>query len=446
MRYEERLFKVLKDYKALNMASFHPPGHKNNCDFLNDLLSFDFTELDYTDSLFEANGAILKAEEYAAKIFGSKRTLFSAGGCTLCIQAMLRLVGKSGGKIICSRVLHKSAINTMALLNLKPIFIEQKQDLKTGFLNPVDPFAVEAALKTNEGVNAVYLTSPDYFGVLSDVKRISKICKNYNVPLIVDNAHGSHLGFLEENLHPLHLGADMTADSLHKTLPVLTGGALLHINNEKYISRAKQAMALFGSTSPSYPIMASLDLCSDWIKNKAKIEYKKLINNLKPIKKILKEKGILIPRGLVDPTRISINLNSIGLTGFDCAEFFKRFGLEPELYTEDFMVLILTPFNKDEDFLKLKNAFMSLEIKKAERFNPRFNKFFQKELLLKMSLNEAILSESEVIDVGKSENRISAGTVCPCPPGVPVVIPGEIVTREHIELLLSCGILFIEVI
>lgn len=443
MRYVERLSKVLKEYKGLKRSSFHTPGHKNNCNFLNELLSFDFTELDYTDSLFEANGAILKAEEYASKVFGSIRTLFSAGGCTLCIQAMLRLVGKSGGKVICSRVLHKSAINAMALLNLKPIFIEQDKDLKTGFLNPVKPMDVEVALKTNEDVNVVYLTSPDYFGVLSDVKKISKICKSYNVPLIVDNAHGSHLAFLEENLHPLHFGADMTADSLHKTLPVLTGGALLHINNEKYISRAKQAMALFGSTSPSYPIMASLDLCSDWIENNAKMEYKRLIDNIKPIKNILKEKGILMPEGLVDPTRISLNLKSVGLTGFECAELFRKFGLEPEVYTKDFIVLILTPFNKEKDFLKLKNALMALEVRDSKTEN-KF--FFQKELHLKTSLNEAILSESEVIEVRKSKNRISAGTVCPCPPGVPIVIPGETITREHIEFLLSCGILFIEVI
>lgn len=439
-----RLYETLINYKNLNRISFHTPGHKNNCRALEQLFALDYTELDDTDSLFEASGPILKSEEYAAKIFGAQRSLLSAGGCTLCIQAMLKLVASSGGNVICSRVIHKSAINTMALLNLNPIFINQTQDLETSFLKPITPSDVENALKSAaEKVAAVYLTSPDYFGVISDIEGISKICKKYKVPLLVDNAHGAHLGFLPANQHPIHLGADLCSDSLHKTLPVLTGGALLHINNEEFVKSAKSAMALFGSTSPSYPIMASLDLCLEWIKKEAKSAYEKLIKKLEPIKSLIKEKGILSPIGKVDPTRISLNIKSAGLTGVECATHLKKHGIEPELYTDDFVVLIATPFNKDEDFLSLEEALRDLEVGTSKSLSKVFK---GEHCCYKMSLNEAILSKSEVVSTHNAKNKICAETVCQCPPGIPILIPGELITSQHIDFLLDCGILFLEVI
>lgn len=441
--YKKQLYKALTDYKKLNRSSFHTPGHKNNCSFIEGLLSLDFTELDDTDSLFESSGAILESENKAASVFNTQKALFSAGGCTLCIQAMLKLVSKPFKKVICSRIIHKSAINTMALLNLEPIFLNQLQDKKTGFLMPVSPLEIEDTLKNDSGICAVYLTSPDYFGVISDIKSISKICKKYEVPLIVDNAHGSHLAFLEPNLHPISCGADMCADSLHKTLPVLTGGALLHINNREFIVRAKSAMALFGSTSPSYPIMASLDLCCNWVKNNGKIAYKNLVDKLEPIKNIIKEKGFLVPNGVTDPTRISLNVKSFGISGKDFTEFLRTFGIEPELYTEDFVVLILTPFNTNEDILKLEKALINFNLKEK---TVTLSEFFTGVPDLKISLNEAILSESEIIGVKDSVNRVSAATVCQCPPGIPILMPGEVIFHKHVDFLLNCGILFVEVI
>ena len=154
---------------------------------------------------------------------------------------------------------------------------------------------VEALLKQYQDVAAVYITSPDYFGVLADIKSISEVCHRYHVPLLVDNAHGSHLFLTPENLHPIHLGADMTACSAHKTLPVLTGGAFLNIASDIYAANAKDAMALFGSTSPSYPIMASLDLCMQWAETKGKEAYLQLQKRVVKMKEMAAAKGIAIP-------------------------------------------------------------------------------------------------------------------------------------------------------
>ena len=440
---KKSIYNSLVNHKKLKRSSFHTPGHKNNANFLKDLLSLDFTELDDTDSLFEANSSILVSEKKASEAFATKRSLISAGGFTLCIQAMLRLVSSPNTKILCSRVVHKSAINTMALLKLEPVFLKQERDIKTGFLKPVNPYSVERYLKKCNNITAVYITSPDYFGVISDIKGISKVCKKYGIPLIVDNAHGSHLKFLSEDLHPLNLGADISSDSLHKTLPVLTGGALLQINNEKYVKKAKSSMALFGSTSPSYPIMASLDLCLDWIAKNAKKEYLDLVKKVSEIKKIVKNKGILMPDGLADPTRISINLNSVGLSGKECIEYFHNLEIEPELYTDDFMVFVVTPFNTDNDILKLKKALLDLEVRRHKILS---DDLFQEDIILKMSLNDAILRESIIIKVEDAKGFVSAKTVCQCPPGIPILVPGEVISEYHINFLVRSGILFVEVI
>ena len=437
------IYKSLVNHKKLKRSSFHTPGHKNNADFLKNILSLDFTELDDTDSLFEASNSILETEKKASEIFNTKRSLISAGGCTLCIQAMLRLVSSPNAKILCSRIVHKSAINTMALLKLEPIFLKQERYVKTGFLKPITPVAVEECLKNCSDVNAVYVTSPDYFGVMADIKGISEVCKKYKIPLIVDNAHGSHLKFLSEDLHPLNLGADISSDSLHKTLPVLTGGALLQINNEKYENKAKSSMALFGSTSPSYPIMASLDLCLDWIVKNAKKEYLSLVEKISEIKNVIKDKGILMPEGLVDPTRISINVKSIGLSGNEVLEHLHSYLIEPELYTDDFVVFIPTPFNTDDDILRLKKALLGLKVKKSKILA---DDLFQEDINLKMPLNDAILKESVIVDVRKSKGFISAKTVCQCPPGIPILVPGEVISEYHINFLIRSGVLFVEVI
>ena len=472
MTNKKRLYEALTSYKKSNKALFHTPGHKSNCDFLHNLFELDFTELDETDSLFEATNVILNSEKNAARLFNAQKTLFSAGGCTLCIQAMLKLIAKPGGKVICSSIVHKSAINAMALLNLEPIFVAQSQNAETGFFKPVEPAAIADALAAHSDVCAVYVTSPDYFGVIADVKKIAEVCKIHSVPLLIDNAHGSHLGLLPEKLHPILLGADICTDSLHKTLPVFTGGALLHVNNPKFVDSAKSAMALFGSTSPSYPIMASIDLCMDWLEKFAAAEYLKLLEKLVTIKQIIKEKGILAPCDTCDPTRLRLNVKSVGLTGYKFTEHLRKRRVEPEFYTEDFVVLIVTPFNKDDDLNQLKGALLSLKprapmplsnnysdnaIKSKNRTEKKWPTTFltgakknkspsHQAKVTKISLHEALLGESEVINVENAENKICAETISQCPPGISILIPGELISKNHVKFLLKCGILFVKVI
>lgn len=437
------LFDALYNHKLLNRTSFHTPGHKNSKEFFPlNMLDFDFTELPDTDSLFEANSAILKSEELTAELFGTQRTAFSAGGCTLCIQAMLRLVSPNGGKIISGRTIHKSAINTMALLGIEPIWVLPKQDAGMYLPGRIRSEDIKKILEANPDANAVYLTSPDYFGVISDIKAISDECKKFDVPLIVDNAHGAHLMFVEENLHPIKLGASMTACSAHKTLPVLTGGAWLNINDSKFVDGVKEAMSLFGSTSPSYPIMASLDFCRNWLKQKGKTSFAKLEKRVNKIKNLILNKDMQLPKGKCDPVRISFSPLNIGYTGIEMSELLRESGIEPEYANDAFVVLIATPMNTEEDFNKLENFIINLKPKSSislKEFVP---------FLPKMSLmpRDAVFSKTKTIKIEDSLGLIAAETLCPCPPGIPIVMPGEKIDEKCIETLLNYSQYFIKVV
>lgn len=445
MANQTPLYSALVQHHRLGRSAFHTPGHSGKeISFLAGLLQLDVTELPDTDSLFEAEHVILQAEQHAAQVFGTTRTLFSAGGCTLCIQAMLRLVSADSSKktIVTDRILHRSAVNAMALLDLNPVWLLPRADAGSGFPGRIHPDDVEAFLKQYQDAAAVYITSPDYFGVLADIKKISEVCRRYQVPLLVDNAHGSHLFLMPENLHPIHLGADMTACSAHKTLPVLTGGAFLNIVSDTYVHNAKDAMALFGSTSPSYPIMASLDLCMRWAETKGKAAYSQLQKRVLKIKELAAEKGIVIPTGATDPVRITLQTASLGITGEEAAEIFRTYLVEPEYADDGNLVLIATPFHTEQDFLRVEKAIQALPNKRPITLNavlpPLPNSV--------MSVRQAVFSPWEEINLEDSIGRIAATTACPCPPGIPVVMPGEMITEEIAMFLKKYRFLTIKVV
>lgn len=445
MANQTPLYSALVQHHRLGRSAFHTPGHSGKeISFLAGLLQLDVTELPDTDSLFEAEHVILQAEQHAAQVFGTTRTLFSAGGCTLCIQAMLRLVSADSSKktIVTDRILHRSAVNAMALLDLNPVWLLPRADAGSGFPGRIHPDDVEAFLKQYQDAAAVYITSPDYFGVLADIKKISEVCRRYQVPLLVDNAHGSHLFLMPENLHPIHLGADMTACSAHKTLPVLTGGAFLNIVSDTYVHNAKDAMALFGSTSPSYPIMASLDLCMRWAETKGKATYSQLQKRVLKIKELAAEKGIVIPTGATDPVRITLQTASLGITGEEAAEIFRTYLVEPEYADDGNLVLIATPFHTEQDFLRVEKAIQALPNKRPVTLNavlpPLPNSV--------MSVRQAVFSPWEEINLEDSIGRIAATTACPCPPGIPVVMPGEMITEEIAMFLKKYRFLTIKVV
>ena len=261
----------VSEYKESDALRLHMPGHKGSS-FLG-AEALDITEIEGADSLYEAAGIIRESEENAGSLFGCA-TLFSTEGSSQCIRAMLYLAMQHGKKIGRKQLIfaagnvHKTFMSGAALLDLEVQWMypaEQESYLSC----KLDGAMVENYLKqASEMPAAVYLTSPDYLGNVASIREIAQVCHRHGVLLLVDNAHGAYLKFLEESLHPCDLGADICCDSAHKTLPVLTGGAYLHIGSsaqEYLVRQAKNALALFGSTSPSYLILQSLDKANAYL-------------------------------------------------------------------------------------------------------------------------------------------------------------------------------------
>ncbi|WP_312640942.1 aminotransferase class V-fold PLP-dependent enzyme [Hydrogenoanaerobacterium sp.] len=452
MEKQTPLLKAVNEYIKRDAARFHMPGHKGflmhrEPDRFSEAYRYDITEVQGADSLYEAHGAIRETEEAFARIYGAKRTLLSAGGATLCIQTMLALVAKEGGKVIAGRNLHTSAVSAMALLGLSPIWVYPDQSAGCGMGGRLSPEDIRAQLQNNTDVCAVYITTPDYFGILSDVEGIAKICRAYRVPLLVDNSHGSHLKFRKPSLHPIDLGADLCCDSLHKTMPVLTGGALLHIANERYIPAAKQRMSLFGSTSPSYLIMLSCDRCIGYIeKGEVQAEFDAVCARIRALEQMAENKGFVLleaKAGTRDYTKLVLSVYNWGISGAEFGERLRLWGIEPEYVSDVWAVLMASPENLGGDYRRVEKFLNAWDLPSVQDAAPAQE---VPRLQPAMTLRSAVFAPSEMVPVENSIGRIASAMVCPCPPGIPVVMPGEKIDQDAVKLLKTCGICCIKVV
>ncbi len=442
-KYDAPLYDALINYASRGMSSFHTPGHKGRCGFLPLEARLDLTELPLTDSLYECDGCIRESELRAAAFFGAEYTAVSSGGCTLAIQGMLAAFAGNGGKVIFGRNIHRSAINAAMLLGIEPVWIMNRRDGGRGLPGRIYPGDVLRAISDNPDSAAVYITSPDYYGCLSDIGEISKVCRQYGIPLLVDNAHGTHL--IAFGLHPITLGASATACSAHKTLPVLTGGAWLNCNDAGAIPRVKASMALFGSTSPSYLTMASLDLARAWMERDGISEFRLLAEKVSDIRALAADVGFGLPHGECDPVRLTLLTRPLGMSGDDAAAYFRERGAECEHSDGCAAVFILTPFNSESDIDLLRNAIAAFP-KGAALPDVSEDLTTDGLPIVKMFPREAMLRASESIPSEKAAGRVAAEAACPCPPGVPVVMPGELIDEKCVNILLKTGIPRINVI
>ncbi len=426
------LYDALCAYVGKNRISFHTPGHKGRVDWLSLPIGFDLTELTETGSLYEGGDAIERAEQAAAEAFGAGQTFFSAGGCTLCIQTMLCLARSRGRDIVMARNAHRSAVHAAALLDMRPYWLTE-----------CSPEAVQAALKATHA-RTVYLTSPDYYGNTANIREVAEICHKSGAALLVDNAHGSHLGAY--GLHPLELGADITADSWHKTLPVLTGGAVMHMAKDGAFSSfsprtVKQTMARFGSTSPSFIVLLSLDLAREWWQREGKAAFAALPGRLAGVRASVEAAGMTaFPKNRRDPARITLDCGE--KDALAAADRLRECGVEPEYADARYVVLLPSPLQTDADFSALSAAVLRLAKAGLPPAKPCvFSAGLTSRLPRReMSLREAVMCPGETVAVSASAGRIAAEAVCPCPPGVAAVVPGERITPQLAAWLQGAGI------
>ncbi|MFR4015207.1 MAG: aminotransferase class V-fold PLP-dependent enzyme [Holdemanella porci] len=432
----------LKSYQEKSPVRMHMPGHKGA-----GILGFegmDLTEIYGADELFAAEGIIKESEQNASSLFGCP-TYYSTQGSTLCIQTMCTILcqdAKSKGKkpkILAGRNAHRSFIHAAALLDFDIEWLYGNSDYLSCKIHAEDlEKAIIESLPT-----AVYLTNPDYLGNLLDIQSLASVCKKHNVLLAIDNAHGAYLRFLEPSLHPIDLGADLCCDSAHKTLPVLTGGAYLHLSdslNQVWKNDVKHFMEYFSSTSPSYLIMASLDAANKVLDTTFRNSLFECARRVDGLKNTLIQHGYTILSG--EPMKITISTKEFGYTGNEIANLLMECDIYPEFYDSDYIVLMPSPYNTKDDLKRLETCLCGIERKPILINKPPKLEQSKKA----MNVRQALFSSSITLDVSKSLGQVCSSVTVSCPPAILPVIPGEVISESSIEVMKYYGIETVRVV
>lgn len=435
------IYDFLQKYAQTSPLRLHMPGHKGTPRL--GIEHLDLTEVKGADSLYEADGIIKESEANASTLFGCP-TYYSTEGSSQCIRAMLYLAmmcqprhDKNRPLVLAGRNAHKTFLTAISLLDMDVTWLYgTDSSYLSCYITPCD---VEIAIQNAPHPPvALYLTSPDYLGHTADIDGIAEVCHRYNVLLLVDNAHGAYLKFLGFSTlqHPMDLGADICCDSAHKTLPVLTGGAYLHIAPHLDIDAmtVKGAMALFGSSSPSYLILSSLDLANKYICDGYQQRLSNFLLLIESLKNTLVEHGFdLVSQ---EPLKITISTKSYGYTGHEVASYLEEHHIVCEFADPDFVVFMLTPDISEVDMANLQNVLLSLPKKAAIITSPPQ----PCKAPYAMSPREALLSPKETVSITQAYRRILAMPTVACPPAVPIVVSGEMIDKAAIDCFLYYGI------
>ena len=423
----------VRAYAEGDTVRMHMPGHKG----VGEIEKYDITEIRGADSLYAPDGIIKESETIASMIFGSY-TFYSTEGSSLAIRAMLylalvgeRAAGKSA-KILAGRNAHKVFLSAVAMLDLDCEWLSAGDDYISCNITPeILSFKLD---EMDEMPMAVYVTSPDYLGNMLDISALAEVCHERGILLLVDNAHGAYLKFLTKSKHPIDLGADMCADSAHKTLPTLTGGAYLHISpslDKSYREGAKRALELFGSTSPSYLILASLDRTNRFL-----VEHRQFFPGIASVIRSAKYRLVEMGYSLIgtEELKISISTREYGYDGNELAEILRENGIECEFSDSDHIVFMPSPLNPNG--VRALEASLSAIPKKDPLPTAKPASLTPMTLL---SIREATMSPAETLPIDECFGRIVAAADVSCPPAVPILMPGELVEPGHIEILRAYG-------
>ena len=440
----KNLQKELEKYYNENYLPMHMPGHKRNLDLLGVKLPYNIviTEITGFDDLHHAEGIIKNIEEKAKKIYGSKRSFILVNGSTCGILSGIRSVTKFGDKVLVSRNSHKSVYNAIEINGLEPVYVlpeigEDKIDRN------ISARKIEEKIKENKDIKLIIITSPTYEGVISNIKEIVEIAHKYNIPVLVDEAHGAHLKFMNIENEALNSGADIVIQSLHKTLPALTGTAILHMQGELVKEEnIKRELSIFETSSPSYVLMSSIDNCLDLLEKKGKELFKQYEENLKIFYKETKnlEKLKILgneikEKNYYDFGKIVIKTDNTNITGKELFDILrKKYKIELEMTSINYVIAMTSICDTKENFTKLLNA-----LKEIDRDLEKNEQKEQVEINIKLpKINTKILDavnneNSEYINYKNAKNMVSKEYIWVYPPGIPLITPGEIIDEKIIK-------------
>ncbi|HBM75599.1 MAG TPA: arginine decarboxylase [Clostridiaceae bacterium] len=454
------LYDGLVNYVRENNVSFHMPGHKDGRgfsniterpDFKDNILSIDQTEVPGLDNLHLPEGIIQEAQEYAARAFRSDYTYFLVNGTTCGVYSMILGVTNHGDKIIVPRNSHRSVAGALILGGLWPVYYEPEVDIAKGIAVSVSPQKIEKAIVENPDAKAVLVTNPTFYGTCSDIEAIAQIVHKHNMVLLVDEAHGAHLPFSKKlPLNAMDAGADICAQSAHKTLSALTQSSMLHVRKGRVdIEKIEFMLRLTQTTSPSYILMASLDLARFQMEEHGEEMLDNLLNMVDDFRDRVNEIPYIYCFGReiigqhsvadFDPTKVTINFKDFGIAGTKIENILRRrYKIQVELSDLYNVLAIGTIADKKEDYERLYDAIYDISVKySSEREVKDLPQIIWRMPYQALSPREAVYEPMEMVDFKSSEGRISADIIAPYPPGIPVILPGEIITSDIINNVLE---------
>lgn len=453
---ERPIYTFLEEHAARNPVSFHMPGHKGNLElykeagyrvFFENPLAFDITEIEGADNLFQAESIIRETQKIYESLYGVKKSWLLINGTSGGILASVLASVKRGRKLVMARNCHKSVFNALTLGGIRPVFVRPELLPEYGVAGAVLPEAVDRALRENPDADAVILPSPNYYGICSDICRIAEIVHRYGKVLIVDEAHGAHLkllggkhisGFGKLPLSAVDCGADLVVNSIHKTLASFTQSAVLHLNSGRVdpalVADCLQAVE---STSPSYLLMASLDLSADIVEKRGEELAENWISDLVWFyeeSKTIPE--LLVMRNLagMDGTKINFSLEKVGVTGLELDAFLReKHGVYCELVTGGLVMGMSGIGNRRADYRRLlrglRDAAETLGKKRGTTESPVMGKAPEPGEFAKVP------RQRKTVPLSKAAGEICAGMLIPYPPGIPLACPGERLTNSIVSYI-----------
>lgn len=437
------ILQMLEEFSTTKSISFHVPGHKSGVIFpeqaksyYEHILKLDMTELPGLDDLHAPHGAIAEAEKLASAFFQSDHTFFLINGSTVGNLAMILAACKQNDKVIVQRNSHKSILNGLELAGVRPVFLAPEYDAEVERFTSPAIKTLEKALDEHPDAKAVILTYPDYFGRTYDIKTMIELAHDRNIPVLVDEAHGVHFALGEPfPKSALELGADVVVHSAHKTAPAMTMASYLHIKS-KLITKESLAyrLQMLQSSSPSYPLMASLDIARYYLAMLNQERIQQILEDIDKIKALFREAVShwdIIPSD--DPLKLTIQLKD-GYTAKEAARLFEKQGIYPELTTDRQILFIfgLGPFSEWARLKKVLKYVMEALKNNGNHATIEVVNYFTSTIQeLALTYREMEGLKQKLIPFEKAIGEIAAEPVIPYPPGIPLISKGEIVTLEH---------------
>ncbi|MCQ2554926.1 MAG: aminotransferase class V-fold PLP-dependent enzyme [Clostridia bacterium] len=456
MSKEQSIREFLHEHAMLDPVSFHMPGHKGSRiykeygygEYLENIMDYDITEIPGADNLFQTEGIINTTMEKYAKLYGVEKSYLLVNGSSSGIISAILATVPLGGKIIMARNSHKSIFNALSLAEITPVYAYPETVEKYGILGSINPAEIEKLFNENPDASAVILPSPNYYGICSDVEAIAKICHDRGKVLIVDQAHGAHLKFFNDYCdgYPTaaeNAGADIVICSTHKTLLSWTQTAILNVCSDRVdLRQIEDKLQTVESSSPSYPLMASLDINADilaehgaeliraWDEN-----ITSFYNRAKKISHIR-----VLEHPMLDRTKMNIDMSNYGYNGDETEKYLNEQGVFPELVTGNIIMAMSGIGNRDEDYERLLKGLNEIEIEALDRgIDPdtfELKREQPKALTNKLKQTD-IPFEKEFVSINDAVGRVCAQSIIPYPPGIPAICPGEIYDEEIVDYIIA---------